>query len=277
MIFKIAEENDWELLQKFYDEVYRKGHPLQSKKFWIWQHGDPNFGSSIVAIVDNEIIGHLGTVFNGGYTWLVNLFIKKENRTPQLLVKLIEMARNIGPLAVSNSNEAALLIYRSWQWHRYYNLERYIMVHPDYKDSALDKILSPISIIENYQHPDDGNHYWEQPGLKSIKLTDGSTATIQKNAGGIRFVHIEDPRGAIAEAWEMGFKWADFLTSWSDLTCITLAKRGWLQDKDSIIPWNLNPVVPGSKCNISILSEEPLPKGYIISRTFSDHGRVGSL
>ena len=78
-------------------------------------------------------------------------------------------------------------------------------------------------------------------------------------------------------AWRLGYNWMDYITSWNDLKNKDLEKEGWVIDSKSIIPWRLNPIEKGYFCDITFLSEEPLSREFVIHRSFSDHGRVGSL
>jgi hypothetical protein len=81
----------------------------------------------------------------------------------------------------------------------------------------------------------------------------------------------------VREAWAHGFRWVDYVTSWNDPLCRTLEDAGWHLNEKSPVPWRLNPVEAGSVARVSLTSEEPLPKDFIMRRSFSDHGRVGSL
>jgi hypothetical protein len=48
-------------------------------------------------------------------------------------------------------------------------------------------------------------------------------------------------------------------------------------DYKSVIPWRLNPIEENRYCDVTFLSEEPLDREFIVHRSFSDHGRIGSL
>jgi hypothetical protein len=99
---------------------------------------------------------------------------------------------------------------------------------------------------------------------------------VQARLGGLRVIQIADPGKVLAACWEAGARWVDFVTSWNDPLCRDLdRKHGW--ELGDGIPWRLNPLVPGSKSEITVTAQESLPAGLIIDRTFSDHGRIGSL
>jgi len=40
---------------------------------------------------------------------------------------------------------------------------------------------------------------------------------------------------------------------------------------------NTNPIEKNYFCDISFLSEQPLPKEFIVRSLYSDHGRIGSI
>ena len=106
---------------------------------------------------------------------------------------------------------------------------------------------------------------------------DESRALSQENVGGLRVVDFTDLQQIEIKAWEMGYQWMDFITSWNDLKIRELEKSGWVIDTESIVPWRLNPLEAGYNCNVSFLSELALPSDYIVHRSYSDHGRIGSL
>jgi hypothetical protein len=120
-------------------------------------------------------------------------------------------------------------------------------------------------------------NYFKQPGIKGICLLDGSTAVSQEEVGGLRAVDINDVELLEKEAWKLGYNWIDYITSWNDLKTKNLEKNGWVLDYKSHIPWRLNPIEKDYFCDITFLSEECLDKKLIVHRSFSDHGRVGSI
>ena len=108
-------------------------------------------------------------------------------------------------------------------------------------------------------------------------LSDGSTAVSQEKVGGLRVVTISNLEELEKHTWELGYNWVDYITSWNDLNVKNLEKMGWVLDCKSIVPWRLNPIQENRFCDITFLSEEPLDRDFIVHRSFSDHGRVGSL
>jgi hypothetical protein len=69
----------------------------------------------------------------------------------------------------------------------------------------------------------------------------------------------------------------DYVTSWNDLKCKKLEENGWILDSKTCVPWHLNPIEKGRYCEVSFLSEKPLPNDFIVHRSYSDHGRIGSI
>jgi hypothetical protein len=90
-------------------------------------------------------------------------------------------------------------------------------------------------------------------------------------------VDINNIQEAAQEAWDLGFNWIDYITSWNDLKTRQLENFGWQIDSQTVVPWRLNPIVKDYYCNISFLSENPLDNNFIVHRSYSDHGRIGSL
>ena len=110
-----------------------------------------------------------------------------------------------------------------------------------------------------------------------MKFKDGSTAINQSEVGGLRIVDIINLDSLESTAWQLGYNWMDYITSWNDLKCKELEKNGWVLDYKSVVPWRLNPLEENYFCDITFLSEEPLDREFIVHRSFSDHGRIGSL
>jgi len=276
MEIKVASIKDWEELKIFYDKIYRKNHPLQNKLFWEWQYADEKFGRSFIAISDDgKIVGHVGANFGGGYGWIINVYLEEEFRGQGIIGNLYKLARNYFPLAATAANDAGLGLYRNMNWYRYMNLQRYIIINPEFKLLSVDELFAPIKNVKIFHKPT--GHFWEQPTLNSLITTEGSTAIVQNNVGGLRVVDINNPAEVVKFAWQNNYKWIDYITSWNDKKCRVLEEEGWVLDYKSIIPWRLDPVVKGYMCDISYLSEDIVSKNFIVHRSFSDHGRVGSI
>ena len=134
------------------------------------------------------------------------------------------------------------------------------------------QIIVDISSIENKE-----SHYFKQPFLKGIKLSDGSTAVSQENVGGARLVDLYDCKRSEEELWSLGYLWIDYITSWNDMKIKELVKNNWDIDSKVGIPWRLDPIETGYYCDITFLSEKPINNEFIVHRSFSDHGRIGSI
>jgi hypothetical protein len=269
---RFATEEDWPALRAFYDAAYREGHPLKNRAFWRWLYGDPEHGRAAVVVTDDgRVAGHLGTTVCGGYGWIINCYLMEELRGQGWLRRLYGLTRTVAPNAATNINRAGMDMYRRMGWVRYADLQRFTAIAPGI--DAAGAIL-PAEIVTTEQP--GGHRYWEQPGIVGTTLSDGSTAVVQADVGGLRVVHVADPARVLDACWEAGARWADFLTSWNDPLCRELdRKHGWtLGDR---VPWRLNPVEPGSRSDITVTCETTFPADLIIDRTFSDHGRVGSL
>lgn len=277
MITREATSNDWEKLYQFFTEIYRKNHPLHNKNFWEWQYGDARFGRSFICLNEvGNIVGHVGANFQGKIAWIINVYLNEECRGKGILGKLYDLARQYYPLAATAANEAGLGLYKNMRWIRYYDLVRYVKINPNFKDENFEFLCKEIKVSIGNMAIND-THYFQQPSIKGIKLKDGSKAVSQENVGGLRLVDIENIELLEQEAWELGYYWIDYITSWNDLKTKDLEKKGWLPDFKSVIPWRLNPVEKDYFCDITFLSEEPLDKEFIVHRSFSDHGRIGSL
>ena len=277
LIAKAAEHSDWEKLNVFYKEIYKPGHPLQNFDFWKWQYGDADHGRSFIVCNEQKVYGHVGAYFVDGYAWMINVYMDTVLRGQGWVGTLYKMAREAGyPLAATSANTAGLGLYRKMNWIRYSNLERRIIVHPDYASKPLNEILSETSIDKNYTKACN-NYYWQQPGVNGIQLNDGSTAVAQTRVGGLRFVDMVNDEKAIEEAWDKGFKWCDYVSSWNDPLHDVLGKKGWINNENTTFPWYLSPVDENKKFVVSYLSEDAMEKKFIVKRYHSDHGRVGSL
>ena len=273
-----AEISDWDNLKIFFDRVYRKNHPLQNKDFWNWQYGNSKHGRSFICIdINGVIVGHLGANFKENISWMINIFLDEEYRGKGIIRKLYALARNYYPLAATAANDAGLNLYRNMGWQRYYDLQRYVKIAPHLKEK-FKIVVNPTSVnIDDLKFKE--GHYFNQPGIVGVKLKNGSTGVSQQSLGGFRLVDIncEDISLLEREIWGLGYNWIDYITSWNDKKIKKLEKNNWKIDYKSVVPWRLDPVIEDYFCDITYLSEEPLKKGMIVNRTFSDHGRIGSL
>jgi hypothetical protein len=277
---RTAELADYDVLRFFYEKAYRLGHPLLQPSFFAWQFGDSAYGRAIIAVENNRIVGHLGCSFADGLTWLTNLFILETHRSGPLVLSMYSKAKSFGlPLVTTNGNSGVIALYRRLKWYRQPNLERYCAINPRFSTATVAQLIETIatpSATEDIDLP-TGQRYWIQPGLLGASLSNGSTAVLQPNCAGVRLVDLKRPAETAAQFFDMGYKWVDYVTSWNDPLIDQLQALGWQQEKDAPVPWYLNPVVPGSKSEITVFSNLPLPKDFIIKRYHSDHGRVASL
>lgn len=268
---------DWNKLEIFFKNIYRDNHPLHNIEFWEWQFGDVKYGRSFIAINEkDEVVGHVGANFGGGIAWIINVYLNEECRGKGVLGRLYALARAYYPLAATAANEAGLGLYKNMRWHRYYDLVRYVKINPNLGDKSFANVCLPIQVTVDSIIIRD-NHYFQQPSIKGIQLKGGSTAVSQENVGGLRVVNIENLNQLEDHAFELGYLWMDYITSWNDLKTKDLEKNGWVLDYKSVIPWRLNPIEENRYCDVTFLSEEPLDREFIVHRSFSDHGRIGSL
>ncbi|KAF2333111.1 GNAT family N-acetyltransferase [Flavobacterium daemonense] len=277
MTTREATIEDWEILQPFFKIIYRENHPLHNKEFWEWQFGDKKFGRSFICINElGTVVGHVGANFGGGLAWIINVYLNEECRGKGILGRLYELARNYFPLAATAANAAGLGLYKNMRWIRYYDLVRYVKINPNFQESTFDEICKEIDVdVDQFMKKD--THYFCQPSLKGILLNDGSRAVSQENVGGLRVVDIQNIEELEKQAWELGYLWMDYISSWNDLKTKDLEKSGWVLDYKSIIPWRLNPIEENYFCDITFLSEKPLDNEFVVHRSYSDHGRIGSL
>ena len=277
MTTREATATDWEKLERFFTAIYRKDHPLQNKAFWEWQYGDKKHGRSFICLNDaDKIVGHVGANFGGNIAWIINVYLNEECRGKGILGELYALARQYYPLAATAANEAGLGLYRNMRWTRYHDLLRYVKINPAIKDKRFENACQHISVdVDNLIIKD--THYFQQPSLKGIILKDGSRAVSQENVGGLRVVSVENLDEMETQAWQLGYLWLDYITSWNDLLIKDIEKSGWILDFKSVIPWRLNPVEKDYFCDITFLSEGPLDNSFVMHRSYSDHGRIGSL
>ena len=277
MITREATIEDWDKLHQFFSKIYRENHPLQNKEFWSWQFGNKEFGRSFICLNDNnEIVGHVGANFGGGLAWIINVFLEEECRGKGVLGNLYALARKYFPLAATAANEAGLGLYKNMRWFRYHDLVRYVKINPNITHATFEKVCKAIEVDSSNLEYNE-SHYFQQPGIKGIRLNDGSTAISQTEVGGLRIVDIKNVEEVENHAFKLGYLWLDYITSWNDLLTKDLEKSGWTLDYKNVVPWRLNPVEENSFCDITFLSENNLDREFVVHRTYSDHGRIGSL
>lgn len=277
MITREATIEDWEILYSFFKIIYRENHPLHNKEFWEWQFGNKEYGRSFICLNEkDEVVGHVGANFGGGLAWIINVYLNEECRGKGVLGKLYELARNYYPLAATAANEAGLGLYKNMRWIRYYDLVRYVKINPDLVETGFETVCRKVEVNVDHLIKKD-IHYFQQPSIKGIVLEDGSRAVSQENVGGLRITDIENLGKLEAQAWQLGYLWIDYITSWNDLKTKDLEKNGWTLDYKNTVPWRLNPVEEKYFCDITFLSEKPLDNEFIVHRSYSDHGRIGSL
>jgi GNAT superfamily N-acetyltransferase len=267
---------DWNELYKFYVRIYRENHPLQNKDFWIWQYGNVKEGRAFICLNDKgEVVGHVGANFGNNLAWIINVYLDKECRGKGVLRLLYNLAREYYPLAATAANEAGLGLYRNMGWIRYYDLVRYVKINPNIKNQTIENVCLPIEVDLTSIAYNEGS-YFNQPNLNGVKLNN-SRGVAQIQVGGLRLVDFEDINQLEKEAWKKGFLWIDYITSWNDLKIKDLEKNNWVLDYKSVIPWRLNPIEKDYFCDITFLSEKPLDSDFIVHRSYSDHGRIGSI
>lgn len=277
MITREATLEDWDKLLAFFCKIYRENHPLQNKEFWQWQYGDKQYGRSFICLNDSDVVvGHVGANFGGGLAWIINVYLNEECRGKGILGRLYELARNYYPLAATAANEAGLGLYRNMRWIRYYDLVRYVKINPNVSNPTTEGICIPIAVDTEKLIIRD-SHYFKQPSLDGLLLDSGSKAVCNKKVGGIRMVDIQDLAITEKQIWDLGYLWIDYISSWNDLKSLELEKNNWVRDYKSVIPWRLNPLQKDYFCDITFLSEQPLDNTFVVHRSYSDHGRVGSL
>ncbi|WP_430399233.1 GNAT family N-acetyltransferase [Flavobacterium sp.] len=268
---------DYDSLYVFFKKIYRENHPLHTKEFWQWQYGDEKFGRSFICLNEsNQIVGHVGANFGGGLAWIINVYLEEECRGKGILSKLYALARAYYPLAATAANEAGLGLYRNMRWIRYHDLVRFVKINPKISNVTIDNVCKPVNVFIGEKLHNE-THYFKQPHLKGIKLNEDTLAVSQEEVGGLRMVDLGNLEDAENKGWEIGFNWMDYITSWNDLKIKELEARGWVVDYKSVVPWRLNPIEEGYFSDITFLSEEPLDKNFVVHRSFSDHGRIGSI
>ena len=276
MIIREANIEDWDELERFFTRIYRSKHPLQNFEFWNWQFGNKKFGRSFICLTPKgNIIGHVGANFGGDIAWIINVYLDEQYRGNGILRKLYDLARHYYPLAATAANEAGLGLYRNMRWFRYYDLVRYVKINPSIKDVSTQNVCKPIKIEISKLRISD-THYFKQPGIIGVKIPDGSTGASQANVGGLRAIDINNLKQFEEYAWDIGYSWIDYITSWNSLFIKQLEFNNWIVDYESVVPWRLNPLEE-KYFDITFLSEEPLDKNFVVHRSYSDHGRIGSF
>lgn len=208
--------------------------------------------------------------------WIINVFLNEECRGQGILAQLYDLARQYYPLAATAANEAGLGLYKNMRWIRYHDLIRYVKINPIIEEININNLCKNVSVcIENLIVKDIP--YFQQPSIKGLLLNEGSRAVSQEEIGGLRIVDFTNLISLEEQAWGLGFLWMDYITSWNDMKTKDLERNGWVLDYKSVIPWRLNPIEENYFCDITFLSEEPLNREFIVNRTYSDHGRIGSL
>jgi len=277
MIVREASIEDWDKLVVFFTEIYRQNHPLQNKEFWEWQYGDAKYGRSFICLDDDEkVVAHVGASFENNLAWMMNLYVKKEYEGKRIPAKLYNLAREYYPLVTTAANKAALDMYQSMRWIRYHNLVRYVKINPNLTTIDVKNICKKVSVdVERFVNKDI--RYFQQPTIKGLLFEDGSRAVSQEVVGGLRILDVVNNKALEEIAWQLGYLWMDYTTSWNDSKTRRLEKSGWVLDYKSVVPWRLNPIEENYFCDISFLSEEPIDKELVVKTSHSDHGRVGSI
>lgn len=265
---------DWPALEVAFRSQYREGHPLRERDFFAWRFGYPQHGRAVIAIGEHgEVLGHVGAALDHGLSWIINVFLAPEARGRGLLGRMYGEAREYGALAATNVNRAGTDMYRNMGWHRHADLQRFVAWR---RDVPTDRLVSPCDPdITRWASPPD-DHYWRQPGLVGATAPDGSTVVDQREVGGLRAITVVDPVALVAAAFDAGFAWIDYVTSWNDPLLRSIEDEGWSSDVSAPIPWLLAPVDRTSRCSVNVFSELPLDPRRVIRRSESDHGRVGS-
>jgi GNAT superfamily N-acetyltransferase len=276
MILREATIEDWEKLSQFFKIIYRENHPLHNKEFWEWQYGDERYGRSFICLDEERVVAHVGASFENNLAWLMNLYVSKEYEGKRIPAKLYDLARQYFPLVTTAANKAALDMYQSMRWIRYHNLVRYVKINPSITDLDVKNICKKIVVeVDDFIAKDI--RYFQQPSIKGLLFGDGSRAVSQEDAGGLRVLDIVNIRELENNAWQLGYLWMDYTTSWNDTKTRRLEKNGWVPDYQSVVPWRLNPLEENYFCDVSFLSEEAIDKELIVKRSHSDHGRIGSI
>ena len=257
--------DDWPMLEVFFRKHYREGHPLRKREYFAWLVERDDYGHSFIAVVEDRVVAHRAVVIGGGVAWAILLFVEEDHRGQGLVGELRQLARPYAPIASTNANDVALRVHRRRGWIRYLDLQRFVAVNP--REDRTTSLVESTDVDVDWPSPSSG-HYWKQPGLLGVELPTGDTAVRQDKIGGMRIIDLVEPEEVLNEAWAAGYRWVDFMTSWNDPLCETLEDANWFINDRCLVPWLVDPVVPGSMARVSVSSEEPLPKDLIIKRSF---------
>lgn len=277
MTVREATTKDWEKLLQFFKKIYRENHPLHNKEFWEWQYGDEKFGRSFICLDDyNQVVAHVGASFENNLAWLMNLYVDKNYEGKRIPAKLYDLARQYYPLVTTAANKSAIDMYQSMRWIRYHNLVRYVKINPIVTEMNIKNVCRKVSVeIDDFIKKDI--RYFQQPSIKGLLFEDGSRAISQEDIGGLRVLDIVNIKELENKAWQLGYLWIDYTTSWNDTKTRRLEKNEWILDYKTVVTWRLNPIEENCFCDVSFLSEEPIDKELIVKSSHSDHGRVGSI
>ena len=273
MEIRVATLEDWDLLSSFFRRIYRMSHPLQNQDFWNWRFGDPEFGVSVVAFDEGQIVGHVGVNRSSGVAWIINVFLDQNWRGKGLLAQMYSLAAEFGLPAATNVNDAGVGMYRKMGWIEFDNLRRYVFRNDS---TPSNELLLPVRRQEKFPQPQE-HHYWRQPGIIGIADRCGSTAVDFLIRGGLRMVEIADSTRVKDFILSSGAKWADYVTSRNDPISLELESLGWKTDDEQNVPWLFDPIDHGSRMSINVFAQNDLPANLVIRRWDSDHGRVGSI
>lgn len=272
---RLATVHDWELVRTHFERSYRPDHPFQHREFWEWQVSSPPESGAILAVAGDEIVGFRAYQVGGGFTWGMMTYVDPAFRGSGLAWALMryfdEVTHGYGPAAATNSNIRMVRMYRHLQWYRSADLIRVIALRPDLSRGYLQAVTMRAGL------PAPQGHYWRQPGITGV-LLDSGAGVAQTKVGGFRLIETSNAQQSLEQIWNLGFNWADYVTSWNDPALDQMDEEaGWRDDGEAAVPWLLDPVVQGSRAQITVFSSVPLPPDFVVRRDYSDHGRVGSL
>lgn len=206
----------------------------------------------------------------------MNLYVDKNYEGKRIPAKLYDLARQYYPLVTTAANKSALDMYQSMRWIRYHNLVRYVKINPIVTEMNIKNVCRKVSVeIDDFIKKDI--RYFQQPSIKGLLFEDGSRAISQEDIGGLRVLDIVNIKELENKAWQLGYLWIDYTTSWNDTKTRRLEKNEWILDYKTVVTWRLNPIEENCFCDVSFLSEEPIDKELIVKSSHSDHGRVGSI
>ncbi len=271
----IADAGDHTQLARLYRTHYPPRHPLFSTEFWNWQYGEADGGRCVIArALNGDIVAHVGCYPGGGIVWLQNILVDPSHRGRGLVDRLLGVARESGPLAVAVANAAGQRLLEKRQWFRHPDLQRHVLLNPAVRNLAVADWIAAVPVdLARFPRPE--GRYWRQPGIRGIVLDDGSEAVAQQDVGGLRLHHLVNPRRVAEQAWALGVRWLDFVSSWNDPLVAEIVASGWRTDVP--VPWYLNPVDHTAVVTLNLFSEKPLARDFLFHRAYADVGRVGTL